>query len=59
MTPMIGNLEEIHERLGELTCPELEKIAWLNLNLQCWLYEDEAAGVEFRVYEFAGHAIVS
>ena len=59
MTTIVGNLEKVHEHLEELTCPELEKTALLNVDLQCWLHEDETSGVEFRVYELAGHTIVS
>ena len=56
MSPLIGNLEEVHEKLGDLDCPEPGETPLLDLVVQCWAHEDGTSGLK-RVYELTDHAV--
>lgn len=56
MGPVIGNLEEVHEKLGDVDCPELGETPLLDLVVQCWAHEDGTSDRP-RVYELADLAV--
>lgn len=50
ISPILGNLEEVHNHFEKALCPKMTNTPMLDLILQCWVPEDTKSGGDC-VYE--------